>query len=64
MSNFEYELGIIGAGQMGYAIADGAVKSGIIKGCQIMASDPFRLSEKQQKWEKLGISCTKNNADG
>ena len=47
---------------MGYAIAEGAVKSGVIKGSTVIAGDPFRLESKRQKWEALGITCSRNNA--
>ena len=50
------------SGQMGYAIAEGAVKSGVIKGSTVIAGDPFRLESKRQKWEALGITCSRDNA--
>ena len=61
--SFEYELGIIGAGQMGYAIAEGAVKSGVVSGPNILAADPFRTEQKKAKWTALGINCTRDNPE-
>jgi len=62
MSNFEYDIGFIGAGNMGFALAEGFVQNASTSP-KILAADPWRLAEKQKKWESLGIVRTKENSE-
>ena len=57
----EYQLGVIGGGNMAEAIAGAAVRSGFIPPEQIVVSDP--LPERREKLEgELGVACVQDNA--
>lgn len=63
MSDFEFDLGIIGAGQMGYAIAEGAIKAGVVK--NVLATRPsFKNPKVCEKWEAIGAKCSIDNTEG
>ena len=63
MSDFEFDLGIIGAGQMGYAIAEGAIKAGVVK--NVLATRPsFKNPKVCEKWEAIGAKCSVDNTEG
>ena len=63
MSGFDFDLGIIGAGQMGYAIAEGAIKAGVVK--NVLATRPsFKNPKICEKWEAIGAKCSVDNTEG
>ena len=47
---------------MGFALAEGFVQNSSTSP-KILAADPWRLEEKQKKWESLGIVRTKENSE-
>ena len=47
---------------MGFALAEGFVQNASTSP-KILAADPWRLAEKQKKWESLGIVRTKENSE-
>lgn len=53
-------LAIIGAGNLGTAIADGIVTSGLLESSQITLTR--RSVDKLEKWTSAGFSCTRDNA--
>jgi len=62
MSGFDFDLGIIGAGQMGYAIAEGAIKAGVVK--NVLATRPsFKNPKICEKWEAIGAKCSVDNTE-
>jgi len=60
-SRIKYELGVIGAGQMGYAIIKGAVSSKAIGTYEIITSDPN--SEMHEELNKMGIQNINDNVN-
>ncbi|MEM8782019.1 MAG: pyrroline-5-carboxylate reductase [Planctomycetota bacterium] len=54
MSDFQYPLGFIGAGNMAEAIARGAIESGALRPEQMAAADPS--PERRALFEGLGLS--------
>ena len=63
MSKFQW--GVLGGGQMGYAIIAGAINAGVLEGKNVIVGDPFRTKEKREKWLALGATClTKNEGNG
>lgn len=57
----KYKLGVLGAGNMGTAIADGAVRGGFFDASQILMFN--RSSEKRQQKQALGYAVTADYTD-
>ena len=61
----KFQRGVLGGGQMGYAIIAGAIKAGVLDGKSVIVGDPFRTKQKREKWASLGATClTKNEGSG
>ena len=56
----EYRLGIIGAGNMGHAIAEGAVHAGLLTRAQALLCD--RNAEKREQYRAQGYAVTEDVA--
>lgn len=56
------EIGVIGAGVMGTALAVNLLKQGIVKGSQLTLSDKNKEALEQRK-RQLGVNISQNNAD-
>lgn len=56
----EYELGVIGAGNMGEAVLRGVVRGNILPHGAIVVSDPA-FERRQMLTHDLGITCTEDN---
>lgn len=56
----EYELGIIGAGNMAEAILRGVIRSNVLSHAAVVASDPD-LSRRQRLTNDLGVATTEDN---
>ena len=56
----EYRLGIIGAGNMGHAIAEGAVRAGLLARAQALLCD--RSAEKREADRAQGYAVTEDAA--
>jgi len=60
-SNFPFELGILGAGNMAEAIARGVISRGLLKPNQIFASDPVE-ARRELFARQLQIHCVDDNS--
>jgi len=56
----EYQLGVIGAGNMAEALLRGVTGSGLLAGGDIVASDPVE-QRRGKLSDELGIACTADN---
>jgi len=56
----EYQLGIIGAGNMAEAIVRGVIQAGVLPPDQIIAADPSE--QRRAVFERIGTDVTDNNA--
>ncbi|MFP4433671.1 MAG: pyrroline-5-carboxylate reductase [Phycisphaerae bacterium] len=56
----EYQLGIIGAGNMAEAIVRGVLKAGVLPPDRIIAADPSE--QRRAVFERIGTDVTDNNA--
>merc|ERR1712037_459778 len=59
----KYQWGVLGGGQMGYAIIAGAINAGVLEGKNVIVGDPFRTKEKREKWLALGATCLTKNEE-
>src|SRR4051794_15809163 len=57
-----YELGIIGAGNMAEAIARGVLRAGVLKASQIIAADVV-LARRELFEKELGVKAVETNAE-
>jgi len=59
-----FEWGVLGGGQMGFAIKSGAVKAGVIRGSDVIVSDPvFNKQSYETKWKSFGAKCKEENKE-
>jgi len=59
-----FKWGVLGGGQMGFAIKSGAVKAGVIRGSDVIVSDPvFNKQSYEEKWKSFGAKCKEENKE-
>ena len=52
--NYEFDVGFVGSGNIAFALAQGIISGNST--VSILAADPWRLTEKSEKWENLSKS--------
>ena len=59
--SFKYELGFLGAGNMAEAIAKGAIKQGVLRADQMIASDPYE--PRRTLFNGFGVKAVDGNEE-